>query len=46
MATALAFAPDGDSFEVGRMDGSLASYAIPAAEPVESPARRSSGKAG
>ncbi len=38
VATALAFAPDGASFEVGRMDGSLASYAIPAAPPVESPA--------
>ena len=36
--TALAFASDGVSFEVGRMDGSLASYAIPTAEPVESPA--------
>jgi hypothetical protein len=34
--TALAFAPDGGSFEVGRMDGSLASYAIPAAEPATS----------
>ncbi len=31
VATALAIAPDGASFEVGRMDGSLASYAIPAA---------------
>jgi hypothetical protein len=38
VATALAFAPDGASFEVGRLDGSLASYAIPAAEPVEPPA--------
>jgi len=38
VATALAFAPDGASFEVGRMDGSLASYAIPAAQPVEFPA--------
>ena len=35
--TALAFAPDGVSFEVGRMDGSLAAYKIPAAEPVVSP---------
>ncbi len=44
VATALAFAPDGASFEVGRMDGSLASYAIPAAEPVESPAVASQAK--
>jgi WD40 repeat protein len=29
VATALAFSPDGASFEVGRMDGTLASYAIP-----------------
>jgi mono/diheme cytochrome c family protein len=29
VATALAFSPDGSTFEVGRMDGSLASYAIP-----------------
>jgi len=36
--TALAFGPDGRSFEVGRMDGSLAHYAIPSAEPIESSA--------
>ena len=36
VASALAFAPDGASFEVGRMDGSLATYAIPASGPVES----------
>ena len=36
VASALAFAPDGAMFEVGRMDGSLATYSIPAAEPVES----------
>ena len=36
VATALAFAPDDGSFEVGRMDGSLASYEIPPAERVES----------
>lgn len=29
--TALALSPDGGSFEVGRLDGSLASYPIPAA---------------
>jgi WD40 repeat protein len=30
VATTLAFSADGGSFEVGRMDGSLASYALPA----------------
>jgi WD40 repeat protein len=40
VASALAFVPDGSSFIVGRMDGSLASYSIPtlpavAAEPVD-----------
>ncbi len=35
--TAVAIAPDGGSFEVGRLDGSLASYAIPASAPVVSP---------
>ena len=30
VASALAFAPDGSSFTVGRMDGSLATYPIPA----------------
>ena len=43
VATALAFGRDGASFEVGRMDGSLASYAIPAAEPVATRGRRSLG---
>jgi WD40 repeat protein len=38
VATALAFGPDGATFDVGRMDGSLASYTIPAAGPVESSA--------
>ena len=37
VATALAFAPDGASFEVGRLDGSLASYTIPAVASVDSP---------
>ncbi len=37
--TALALGPDGVSFEVGRMDGSLAGYAIPASEPLESESR-------
>jgi mono/diheme cytochrome c family protein len=36
VASALTFAPDSASFEVGRMDGSLATYSIPIAEPVES----------
>ena len=41
VATALAFAPDGSSFDVGRMDGTLATYEIPAltgeaSRPVES----------
>ncbi len=36
--TAMAFAADSGSFEVGRMDGSLASYVIPSAPPDESPA--------
>jgi WD domain, G-beta repeat/Planctomycete cytochrome C len=36
VATALAFAPDGVSFDVGRMDGSLTTYAIPASPPVVS----------
>jgi Planctomycete cytochrome C/WD domain, G-beta repeat len=35
VASALAFAAGGGSFEVGRMDGSLASYSIPASPPVE-----------
>ncbi len=43
VAAALAFSPDGSSFEVGRMDGSIASYAIPAvvalAETPAAPAR-------
>ena len=43
VASALAFAADGVSFEVGRMDGSLASYTIPAAEPVVSHSRPGSG---
>ena len=34
--TSLALAADGDSFEVGRMDGSVASYTIPATEPIAS----------
>jgi mono/diheme cytochrome c family protein len=33
--TALAFGADGVSFDVGRMDGSMASYSIPAALPVD-----------
>jgi hypothetical protein len=36
VATALAFAADDKSFEVGRLDGSLASYAIAAAVQAES----------
>lgn len=36
VATALAFTPDGASFEIGRMDGSLASYVIPTATQAES----------
>ena len=31
--TAMAFAADSGSFEVGRMDGSLASYVIPSSSP-------------
>jgi mono/diheme cytochrome c family protein len=37
VASALAFAALGASFEVGRMDGSVASYTIPTGEPVETP---------
>ena len=33
VASALAFAPDGKTFDIGRMDGSLATYAIPEASP-------------
>jgi hypothetical protein len=44
IATALALAPDDSSFEVGRMDGSLASYAIPVAEPVEFPSVQAGAK--
>jgi WD40 repeat protein len=35
--TALAFGKGGSSFEIGRMDGSLASYTIPPAEVADSP---------
>jgi WD40 repeat protein len=38
VATALALSPDGVSFEVGRLDGTVASFAIPTDAPVESPA--------
>jgi WD40 repeat protein len=36
VAAALAFAPDGSSFDVGRMDGSLKTYPIPALPPIAS----------
>jgi WD40 repeat protein len=36
--TSLALAADGNSFEVGRLDGSIASYTIPTAEPLETSA--------
>ncbi len=38
VASALAFAADGSSFEVGRLDGSLASLVIPAGAPVDAKA--------
>jgi WD40 repeat protein/mono/diheme cytochrome c family protein len=38
VATAIAFTPGDESFEVGRMDGSLATFKIPTAAPVEATA--------
>jgi hypothetical protein len=38
VATALAVSGNGGSFRVGRMDGSLATYAIPGARPESNPA--------
>ncbi len=35
VASAIAFAPDGASFNIGRMDGSLAAYSISASSPAE-----------
>lgn len=36
VASAVAFSSDGSSFDIGRLDGSLATYPIPAASPAES----------
>ncbi len=46
VATALAFAPDGSSFEVGRLDGSIASFAIPAAAAVAESRRAAPARIG